>query len=164
MEYIESVRLRDLTEGDLEFIIAVTKENMAPLIKDAWGLDWGRDFEERYTKELLSSGVVKVVYSSNELIGYFWFSEQADKSQVFINSIQLRKNYQKKGLGLCILKWIEQNAMNHKIQYLCLAVQEINPRAVKIYQRFGFREVLRENGSIKMRKELGSRSRMDKPL
>ena len=74
MEYIEGVRLRDLTEGDLEFIIAVTKENMAPLIKDAWGLDWGRDFEERYTKELLSSGVVKVVYSSNELIGYFWFS------------------------------------------------------------------------------------------
>jgi ribosomal protein S18 acetylase RimI-like enzyme len=54
--------------------------------------------------------------------------------------------------------------VNRKIQYLCLAVQEINPRAVKIYQKFGFREVLRENGSIKMRKELGSRGRMDKPL
>ena len=92
------------------------------------------------------------------------FSEQADKSQVFINSIQLRKNYQKKGLGLCILKWIEQNAVNRKIQYLCLAVQETNPRASKFYRKLGFREVLRENGSIKMHKELGSRSRMDKPL
>ncbi len=128
------------------------------------GLEWDKGFEERYTKEMLSSGVVKVVYISDELIGYLWFSEHADKSQVFINSIQLRKDYQRKGLELYILKWIEHNAMNRKIQYLCLAVQETNLRAAKIYQQYGFREVLRENGSIRMHKELGSCDRMDKRL
>lgn len=154
MENIKGIRLLDLDDGNLGFIIEITKENMTSQIKRCWGLDWDKDFEERYKKEMRSSGVVKVVYSSDEPIGYFWFCEQADKSQMFINSIQIREDYQEKGLGLCILRWIENNAINRKIQYLCLAVQETNQRAINIYHKYGFREVSKENQSIRLQKEL----------
>lgn len=154
MNGFEDFQLLDLADGDLEFIIAITKENMASIIKDAWGFDWDKGFEEKYTKDMLSIGVVKAVYSGDEAIGYCWFSERADRSEVFIYSIQLRRDYQRNGVGLSILKWIEHYARNRKIQYLSLTVQETNPRAVKIYQQYGFQEVLEENGSIRMQKEL----------
>lgn len=154
MRSIEDIQLLDLVDGDLKFLIAITKENMASIIKDAWGLDWDKGFEERYMKDMLSSGVVKAVYCGDEPIGYCWFSERADGSEVFINSIQLRRDYQRKGAGLRVLKWIEHYARNRKIQYLTLAVQETNPRAAKIYQQYGFQEVLREGESIGMQKEL----------
>lgn len=154
MKSFEDFQLLDLADGDLEFIIAITKENMAPIIKDTWGLDWDKGFEERYLKGMLSSGVVKAVYCGDEPIGYCWFSERDDKNEVFINSIQLRRDYQRKGAGLRVLKWIENYARNRKIRYLGLVVQETNPRAAKIYQQYGFQEVLREGGSIGMQKEL----------
>ena len=154
MKIIKDVQLLDLADGDLKFIITITKENMAPIIKDAWGVDWDKGFEERYMKGMLASGVVKVAYCGDEPIGYCWFSERADRNRVFINSIQLRRDYQGKGVGLRVLTWIEHYARIRKIQYLSLVVQETNPRAAKIYQQYGFREVLREDGSIEMQKEL----------
>jgi len=154
MENIEGLQLLDITDEDLAPIIKITKENMAQIIKEVWELDWNKGFEERYMKCMLSSGVVKTAYNEDDFIGYCWFCERDDENEVFINSIQLRKDYQGRGLGLRILRWIEHNAVNRKVQYLSLAVQESNPKAIGIYLRFGFREVFRENGSILMRKKL----------
>lgn len=139
MVNIEGLRLLDLTDEDLESIITITKENMAPIIKEDWGLDWNKDFEERYIKGMLSSGVVKTAYNEDELIGYCWFCERDDENDIFINSIQLRKDCQGRGLGFRILWWIEHNAVNSNTQYLSLAVQESNLKAVGIYLWFGFR-------------------------
>lgn len=154
MENIEGCQLLDLTDEDLAFIITITKENMAPIIKDTWNLDWNKNFEEKYTKDLLSSGTVKTIYNRGKFIGYCWFSEKNDENEIFINSIQLGKNYQGKGIGTRVLKWIEYIAMNRNIRYLSLAVQEINLKAISFYLRFGFHEVSKENESILMRKKL----------
>jgi ribosomal protein S18 acetylase RimI-like enzyme len=154
MENIDRCQLKEFTEEDIAFIVTITKENMAPLIKEAWGLDWDKSFEERYMKDLCSSGVVKTIYNGDKLVGYCWFSEQDNESEVFINSIQLEKNYQGKGIGVQVLKWIEQTTVNRNIQYLSLAVQETNLNAIGFYRQFGFREVSRENGSILMRKRI----------
>jgi len=154
MENIERCQLKEFTEEDIAFIVTITKENMAPLIKEAWGLDWDKSFEERYMKDLCSSGVVKTIYNGDKLVGYCWFSEQDYESEVFINSIQLEKDYQGKGIGVQVLKWIEQTTVNRNIQYLSLAVQETNLKAIGFYRQLGFHEVSRENGSILMRKRI----------
>ncbi|HNR58081.1 MAG TPA: GNAT family N-acetyltransferase [Methanothrix sp.] len=152
MKKIERCQLKDFNEGDIAFIVTITKENMAPLIKEAWGLDWDKSFEERYVKDLRYSGVVKKIYKGDKLVGYCWFSEHDKDNEVFINSIQLGKDYQGKGTGVQVLKLIEHIALNRNMKYLSLAVQETNLNAIGVYQRFGFCEVSRGNGSILMRK------------
>lgn len=154
MENIERCQLREFNERDIAFIVTITKENMAPLIKEAWGIDWNESFEERYMKDLRSSGVVKIIYKGDEVVGYCWFSEYDKDNEMFINSIQLGKDYQGKGTGVQVLKLIEQIALDHNMQYLSLAVQETNLNAIGVYRRFGFREISRENGSIRMRKKI----------
>jgi ribosomal protein S18 acetylase RimI-like enzyme len=154
MKIIERCQLTEFSERDIAFIVTITKENMSPLIKEAWGLDWDKDFEERYMEELRSSGVVKTIYKRDKLVGYCWFCERDNENEVFINSIQLGKEYQGKGIGVQVLKLIEHIAVNRNIQYLSLAVQETNLDAIGVYQRFGFREMFRENGSILMRKKI----------
>ncbi|HOO53125.1 MAG TPA: GNAT family N-acetyltransferase [Methanothrix sp.] len=146
--------MKEFNEGDIAFIARITKENMAPIIKEAWGLDWDKGFEERYVKDLRSSGAVKIIYKGDKLVGYCWFSERDKENEVFINSIQLEKDYQGKGTGVQVLKLIELIALNRNMQYLSLAVQETNLNAIGVYQRFGFREVSKENGSILMRKKI----------
>lgn len=154
MEHIEQCQLMEFNEEDVAFIVTITKDNMAPMIKEAWGLDWDEGFEERYMKDLRSSGVVKTIYNGDKLVGYCWFSEQDNENEVFINSIQLGKDYQKKGIGVQVLKLIEHIALNRNMQYLSLAVQETNLKAIGVYRQFGFREVYKENGSILMRKKI----------
>gem|GEM_PF-3230338 len=131
----------------------VTKENMAPIIKIALGLRWDKNFEKKYLNKLLSAGVVKTIYDDNKFMGYLWFDEREEKNDIFINSMQLKKEYQGKGIGTQILKWLESFALKRNKQYLSLLVQVNNHRAINIYKRFGFYEITREQGSIYMVKK-----------
>ncbi len=134
-------------------IMQVTKENMAPIIKIALGLRWDKNFEKKYLNKLLSAGVVKTIYDDNKFMGYLWFDEREEKNDIFINSMQLKKEYQGKGIGTQILKWLESFALKRNKQYLSLLVQVNNHRAINIYKRFGFYEITREQGSIYMVKK-----------
>ncbi|MFQ6055114.1 MAG: hypothetical protein ACE5J3_03945, partial [Methanosarcinales archaeon] len=68
----EKFRLYELTEKEVPKILKTTKENMTPIIKRAWGIEWKRDFENRFLNRLLSKGIVKIIYKGNKFIGYFW--------------------------------------------------------------------------------------------
>lgn len=147
-------RLSDLAEGDVSGIVSITKENMAQVIRVTWGLKWNANFEGKYLDKLTSTGTVKSIYDGNKLAGYFWFEERKEKNDIFINSMQLREEYQGKEIGTQVLKWLEVFALNRKRQYLSLTVQVINQRAINLYHRLGFSEVYKGRGSIYMRKKL----------
>jgi|GEM_PF-4386633 len=89
-------KLSDLAEGDVSEIALITKENMAHVIKVTWGLEWSASFEEKYLDKLVSTGAVKSIYDDNKLAGYIWFEERKEKNDIFINSMQLKKEYQGK--------------------------------------------------------------------
>ncbi|MCX9010233.1 MAG: GNAT family N-acetyltransferase [Candidatus Methanoperedens sp.] len=150
----ERLKLSDMTEGDVSGIISMTKENMAHVIKATWGLEWSANFEKKYLDMLVSTGAVKSIYDDNKLAGYLWFEERKGKNDIFINSMQLKKEYQGRGIGTQILKWLEVFALDRKRQYLSLSVQVNNQRAVTFYQGFGFGEVYRGQGSIYMSKKI----------
>lgn len=147
-------KLSDLAEGDIPGIVSITKENMAQVIKVTWGLEWSSSFEEKYLDKLISTGAVKSIYDDNKLAGYLWFEERKEKNDIFINSMQLKKEYQGKGIGTQVLKWLEVFALNRKRKYLSLTVQVINKRAINLYHRLGFSEVYKGRGSIYMSKKL----------
>ena len=48
IEVSQKSKLIDLAEKDILNIIQLTKENMAQIIKLAWGLDWDINFEKKY--------------------------------------------------------------------------------------------------------------------
>lgn len=154
MERSDRCVFLDMTDRDLADIISITKDNMGAIIREAWGVVWNNDFEDSFIKNLVSTGIVKTVYGDGAIVGYFWFNEKDNEGTLFINSIQLKSTYQQRGIGLQVLKWIEAEALAHDIRHLELAVQQINPKAIEFYQSYGFREVLRESGSIHMRKEI----------
>ena len=154
MKWFHKFKLIDLAENDILNIIQLTKKNMVPIIKIAWGLEWDINFEKKYLEKLLSIGIVKTVYCGNKFVGYFWFTEREEENDIFIYSMQLKKEYQNKGIGTQILNWIESFALNHNRQYLSLFVQINNQKAIDLYQRFGFHEIFVEQISIYMRKKL----------
>lgn len=154
MKWFHKFKLIDLAENDILNIIQLTKKNMVPIIKIAWGLEWDINFEKKYLEKLLSIGIVKTVYGGNKFVGYFWFTEREEENDIFIYSMQLKKEYQNKGIGTQILNWIESFALNHNRQYLSLFVQINNQKAIDLYLRFGFHEIFGEQISIYMRKKL----------
>ncbi|MFQ6072002.1 MAG: GNAT family N-acetyltransferase [Methanosarcinales archaeon] len=150
----EKFRLYELTEKEVPKILKTTKENMTPIIKRAWGIEWKRDFENRFLNRLLSKGIVKIIYKGNKFIGYFWFTEREDENDIYIISMQLKKEYQGKGIGNKILEYLEEFALNCNRKYMTLCVQVTNKKAIKLYQKFGFKEFFREKGNIYMQKKL----------
>ena len=76
------------------------------------------------------------------------------ENDIFINSMQLKKEYQGKGIGTQILNWIERCALNYNRQYLSLFVQKNNHKAIDFYHKFGFHDIFIEDGSICLRKKL----------
>lgn len=119
MEKFIRYKLFDLNEKDILKIIKVPKKNMALIIKIAWGLEWDINFEKEYIDKLLAIGVVKTIYYDDTFVGYFWFEEKEENDEIFINSMQLKKEFQSKGIGTQILKWLEGFAWDRNRQYLC---------------------------------------------
>jgi len=44
-------------------------------------------------------GEKKIIEEDNRSIGYFWFEQHPEKKEIFINSIQIAEQFQRKGLG-----------------------------------------------------------------
>lgn len=96
------------------------------------------DFEEIITPALRDDKYYQVLNDKDELIGYFCLERLSEKKVEV--GLGLRPDLTGQGLGFDFVKGIEafiQDNFNYKV--IVLSVASFNKRAIKVYQRAGFR-------------------------
>ena len=96
------------------------------------------DLEEIITPKLRGDKYYQVVDDQDELVGYFCL-ERLSEGKVEVG-LGLRPDLTGRGLGLNFITEIEafiQNNFNYRI--VVLSVASFNKRAIKVYQRAGFK-------------------------
>ena len=96
------------------------------------------DLEEILTPRLRANKYYQILDDTDELVGYFCL-EKLSEEKVEVG-LGLRPDLTGRGLGLNFVTEIEafiQNNFNYRI--IILSVASFNKRAIKVYQRAGFK-------------------------
>lgn len=96
------------------------------------------DFGEIITPALRDDKYYQVLNDKDELVGYFCLERLSEKKVEV--GLGLRPDLTGQGLGFNFVKGIEafiQDNFNYKV--IVLSVASFNKRAIKVYQRAGFR-------------------------
>jgi ribosomal protein S18 acetylase RimI-like enzyme len=144
------ILFRPMNRSDIPSLVRMSRENMASIIRSAWGLEW-RD--EPLLEWLMSKDVdTEVVMLDDELIGYVSL-EVVDRF-LFVTSIQLWKDMQHRGIGTEMMRHIESKAVTAGYEGVELVVQMTNEGALHFYRHIGYRKVCRRGNNYLMRKTL----------
>jgi ribosomal protein S18 acetylase RimI-like enzyme len=139
--------VREMVRRDLPQILSLSRDNMAPIIFSSWGVDY-RD-EDVMRLILEPSAYTEVLEREGEVVGYYSVNIGADN--LFVNSIQVRKGYQNRGLGTAMMARIESIARSRGVGAIELWVQITNRPAIVFYRRRGYRTVSRQGNNYLMR-------------
>ena len=144
------IHFRAMNRSDIPLLVKMSRDNMASIIRSAWGLEW-RD--EPLLEWLMSKDVdTEVATMDGELAGYVSL-ESVDR-YLFVTSIQLWKDLQRRGFGTVIMRHVEAKAMEADYEGVELVVQMTNEGALRFYRHLGYRKVCRKGNNYLMRKTL----------
>lgn len=109
------------------------------------------DFEEIITPALRDDKYYQVLNDKDELVGYFCLERLSEKKVEV--GLGLRPDLTGQGLGLEFVKGIEAFIQdNFDDEIIVLSVASFNKRAIKVYQRAGFKidgsKLQKSNNSI----------------
>jgi ribosomal protein S18 acetylase RimI-like enzyme len=144
------IRFRAMNRSDIPALVKMSRENMASIIRSAWGLEW-RD--EPLLEWLMSKDVeTEVAMLEGDIAGYV--SLEVVDRYLFVTSIQLWRDLQHKGFGTEIMRHVEAKAVAAKLEGVELVVQMTNDTALRFYRHLGYRKVCRKGNNFLMRKTL----------
>ncbi|MGV8086434.1 MAG: GNAT family N-acetyltransferase [Candidatus Woesearchaeota archaeon] len=92
---------------------------------------------------------MRIIEYQNVNIGYVDFKFKIDCG--YLNSIQLSKKFQNRGIGTYIMKLLEEETLNKNLLRICLKVFKDN-LAVKLYQKLGYKPISEDTSSFIMEK------------
>ena len=141
---------REMTRRDLPQILTLSRENMAHIIFSSWGVEF-RD-EDLLHIILEPTAFTEVLELDGRIIAYYSVDMRNDN--LFINSIQVQKPYQRMGLGREMIQRIEQIARERNLRAIELWVQTTNRAAMDFYRHMGYRMISRQGNNYLMRKIL----------
>lgn len=120
--------IRPVEEKDLKDIIEIEEDNFL----DCWTL-------KQYDYDLNANefAFLFAVIHEGELIGYvdFWITFD----QATINKIAIKKEYQKRGIGLILLEDTLSRIQSAEVNTITLEVRVSNFKAISLYQKVGFK-------------------------
>lgn len=120
--------IRPVEEKDLKDIIEIEEDNFL----DCWTL-------KQYDYDLNANefAFLFAVIHEDELIGYvdFWITFD----QATINKIAIKKEYQKRGIGLILLEDTLSRIQSAEVNTITLEVRVSNFKAISLYQKVGFK-------------------------
>jgi ribosomal protein S18 acetylase RimI-like enzyme len=138
-----------LQRSDIPELVRITRENMSQIIQSAWGVEW-RD--ETLLETLMDCNLkIEVALEGKRVVGYFVLDQMED--YVFIVSIQLEKDHQRKGMGRCMMERVEDLAARSGLEGVELCVQSTNQQAIGFYRHLGYRTASRRRNNLTMRKQ-----------
>lgn len=131
--------LRRANQGDYEFCYELTKQNMYDLFCRHWDGWLDSEFRKGFVVEN-----IQIIRVRDKAVGYF--SHVTNKDSLYIDNIQLAPEFQGQGIGTKLLTdFLTQN--QHTL--IRLTTFEDNP-AKRLYEKLGFRVVVRNGSTIKM--------------
>lgn len=153
--------IRSITEQDITFLWEMlfesiyTPEGQEPASRDIinnpsiskYVKDWGRDGDMGYivVNDLGQSlGSITIRYFNKDNKGYGYVNDETPEL-----GMAIRTEHRGRGIGTELLKILLEQAKMEAINTLSLSVDPNNP-AIKLYKRFGFKEVGMEGTSITM--------------
>ncbi len=139
-----------LERGDIPYLLRMTRENMSQVILSAWGLEWK---DETLLETLLDRTLMtEVLKDGQRIVGYYCLDRRGD--YLFVVSIQVAKELQRRGVGRCMMERIEELAGRSGLEGVELCVQSTNLPAKGFYEHMGYRLVSRERNNLVMRKHI----------
>jgi [ribosomal protein S18]-alanine N-acetyltransferase len=122
------VRFEPLAEARLDEIVAIEA--------NAYDHPWSRG---NFSDSLRSGYQAQLLVADSTVLGYFVAMKGVD--EVHLLNITVTPQYQSQGWGRLILDAISLWARRQGAQWLWLEVRESNARALRIYERHGYRRV-----------------------
>ena len=132
------MKIRNALPKDFKFILKLTRWNMEKIVTEEWNADWEKDVEPNFVNMWKSPGKKKIIEVGNCRVGYFWFERHPEKKEIFINSIQIDEQIQRKGLGTEFINWLLKEAMNRNLEFVRCVVQKNNVHARKFFEKNKF--------------------------
>lgn len=141
---------RVMTRKDLPQVLAISRENMSAIVFSSWGVEY-RD-EDLLHILLEPSALNEVLEEEGKIVAYFSVDDR--NGNLFINSIQVQKSCQGRGLGKEMMARIEEHARQRESPAIELLVQYTNRAAMEFYRRMGYRLSSRQGNNYLMRRTL----------
>ncbi|MHC1599562.1 MAG: GNAT family N-acetyltransferase [Candidatus Methanospirareceae archaeon] len=148
------MKTRNVLQEDFEFILKLTRRNMERIVTEEWIADWVKDVEPNFVNMWKSHGKKKIIEVDNRPVGYFWFAQHPEKKEIFINSIQIAEQFQRKGLGTEVVNWLLKEARNRNLDFVRGVVQKNNVHARKFFAKNKFEFVEETKSGILVEKKL----------
>ncbi|MDL2292918.1 ribosomal protein S18-alanine N-acetyltransferase [Acholeplasma sp. OttesenSCG-928-E16] len=121
-------------------ISKVVKEDIDEIINEEKKLlssSLGYDF---ILQDLDNENALYYKITEEELIGYIGIRLLGDKAEVL--NFFIKEQFQKKGYGTKLLKHVLEILIKRKIKSLILEVEKDNNKAIKLYEKLGFKKIL----------------------
>ncbi len=145
-----SPHFRPMYRKDIPDIVKMSRDNMAHIILSSWGVQY-RD--EDTLEEILKPHVrTEVIEIEGAVAGFF--SVEHTLAALFINALQVKKQFQRKGLGRMTMERIERMALTDGLDTVDLWVQSTNRPAMDFYLTLGYKMVMKQGNNFLMRKNL----------
>ncbi|HDX9578465.1 TPA: GNAT family N-acetyltransferase [Bacillus pseudomycoides] len=150
------LRIREATENDVAEILYIRKGIIS---QNEFFISTSEEFhvdvEAQKNKTLTNSrqgGVTFVAEDDEQIVGFLVFKRNLMKRLNHTGSfgMGILEDYRNQGVGTKLLpQLIDWAKTQEGIEKICLGVFSTNERAIKVYEKIGFKEEGRERGQIK---------------
>ena len=82
--------------------------------------------------------ILKAIYFGEKMVGFIMFNYS--KKELFILRLMIDKKFQKRGYGKLTLDVVKELAIESGATKIRVSTVKKNIRAIKLYERFGFRD------------------------
>jgi ribosomal protein S18 acetylase RimI-like enzyme len=141
------VHLRVYRAQDFDFARQLYFETMRWAIERLFG--WDQAHQEASFSGWFHPDEVSIIVADGADVG--WIQQRPDGGAIYLGSIYVKPEMQRKGIGTCVIKTILASG-RQRSQPVTLAVMKINP-AVALYERLGFRITHEDEHKLYMRAE-----------
>ena len=127
---IERAKQRDLNEISDIFIVESAKK--------PYKQKWTKKTALKKIKEFFKRGTIYLV-RTKEIIGFIIVDIDPKKEKTFIDELWLRHNYQGRGIGKTLIKFIENEYKKIGVKLIRL-ISKGKSEAFNFYKRLGYKE------------------------
>lgn len=131
---MEGLTLRPASQRDYDFLYQLHRSAMMDAIAATWG--WDEPWQQDYFQEHFDPAGRRVIMLSGEAIGVISIEER--DAALYLALIEIDPGFQGRGIGSALLGQFKEMARAAGIP-AALHVLKVNNRALRLYEREGFR-------------------------
>ena len=147
------MQIRGALEEDLPILLQIERDNMKSIVDSLNPEPWSDSACLSHLKACLHRGHLWICEDASGIVGHYCYSPVRQPKMFSLDSIQVLRGKQGKGIGSLLLEDFIKRATSGGASTVALNVHLDNP-AIRLYERFGFCEIKRSPRHIRMEKEL----------